>query len=103
MKNTYEAMRLKTGSGDALYYNHYKNLKSFMWKHSGGMNRVDAFRFPEADLAKQPFRVARNIKYFKSSATKVLMKESSQEEAKDWELKSYKKEEEKIHSSIWRN
>ncbi|KAL4559797.1 hypothetical protein LXL04_031943 [Taraxacum kok-saghyz] len=31
---------------------HLKNLKSFMWKHGGGMNRVNAFRISEADLAK---------------------------------------------------
>eukprot|EP00261_Vitis_vinifera_P040856 XP_019082099.1 PREDICTED: TITAN-like protein [Vitis vinifera] len=31
---------------------HLKNLKSFLWKHGGGMDRVDSFRVSEADLAK---------------------------------------------------
>ncbi|KAI7732314.1 hypothetical protein M8C21_010053 [Ambrosia artemisiifolia] len=31
---------------------HLKNLKSFMWKYGGGMDRIDRFRFTEADLAK---------------------------------------------------
>ncbi|KAL4592670.1 hypothetical protein LXL04_005673 [Taraxacum kok-saghyz] len=65
---------LKTGFGDAGNYSkckssthpyvfmvvkqilgkmRMKNLKSFMWKHGGGMNRVDAFRISEADLAKK--------------------------------------------------
>ncbi|KAJ9559543.1 hypothetical protein OSB04_004703 [Centaurea solstitialis] len=31
---------------------HLKNLKSFMWKHGGGMDQVDRFKVSEADLAK---------------------------------------------------
>ncbi|KAI3737427.1 hypothetical protein L2E82_27429 [Cichorium intybus] len=31
---------------------HFKNLKTFMWKHGGGMDRIDRFRVSEADLAK---------------------------------------------------
>ncbi|XP_028111010.1 TITAN-like protein isoform X1 [Camellia sinensis] len=31
---------------------HLKNLKSFLWKHGGGMDRVNSFRVSEADLAK---------------------------------------------------
>ncbi|XP_042755961.1 TITAN-like protein isoform X2 [Lactuca sativa] len=31
---------------------HLKNLKSFMWKHGGGMDRIDGFRISEADIAK---------------------------------------------------
>ena len=31
---------------------HLKNLKGFLWKHGGGMDRVDSFRISEADLAK---------------------------------------------------
>nr|XP_043636564.1 TITAN-like protein [Erigeron canadensis] len=31
---------------------HLKNLKHFMWKYGGGMDRVDHFRVSEADLAK---------------------------------------------------
>ncbi|KVH98139.1 hypothetical protein Ccrd_023649 [Cynara cardunculus var. scolymus] len=31
---------------------HLKNLKSFMWKHGGAMDRVDHFQVSEADLAK---------------------------------------------------
>ncbi|KAK9069874.1 hypothetical protein SSX86_010270 [Deinandra increscens subsp. villosa] len=31
---------------------HLKNLKSFMWKYGGGKDRIDRFRFTEADLAK---------------------------------------------------
>ncbi|GMP34144.1 hypothetical protein CsSME_00007143 [Camellia sinensis var. sinensis] len=31
---------------------HLKNLKSFLWKHGGGMDRVDSFRVSEANLAK---------------------------------------------------
>ncbi|KAK1436738.1 hypothetical protein QVD17_02520 [Tagetes erecta] len=31
---------------------HLKNLKSFMWKYGGGMDRIDRFTFTEADLAK---------------------------------------------------
>lgn len=34
---------------------HLKNLKSFMWKYGGGMNKIDRFRFTEADLAKVLF------------------------------------------------
>ncbi|CAN0829114.1 TITAN-like protein [Linum grandiflorum] len=31
---------------------HIKKLKNFLWKYGGGMDRVDSFRFSEADLAK---------------------------------------------------
>ncbi|KAF8399963.1 hypothetical protein HHK36_015835 [Tetracentron sinense] len=31
---------------------HLKNLKGFLWKHGGGMDRVGAFSISEADLAK---------------------------------------------------
>ncbi|PWA98278.1 hypothetical protein CTI12_AA021670 [Artemisia annua] len=31
---------------------HLKNVKSFIWKYGGGMDRVDHFRVSEADLAK---------------------------------------------------
>ncbi|KAL5858793.1 hypothetical protein ACOSQ4_000089 [Xanthoceras sorbifolium] len=31
---------------------HLKNLKHFMWKYGGAMDRVDAFRILEADVAK---------------------------------------------------
>ncbi|CAA0828531.1 TITAN-like protein [Striga hermonthica] len=31
---------------------HWKRLKSFMWKYGGGMDRVDLFRICEADYAK---------------------------------------------------
>ncbi|KAL6998896.1 hypothetical protein U1Q18_000062 [Sarracenia purpurea var. burkii] len=31
---------------------HLKNLKSFLWKYSGGMHKVDSFRISETDLAK---------------------------------------------------
>ncbi|KAM3752021.1 hypothetical protein ACB098_04G156800 [Castanea mollissima] len=31
---------------------HLKNLKHFLWKYGGGMDRVDAFRILEADVAK---------------------------------------------------
>ncbi|ESR50079.1 hypothetical protein CICLE_v10031832mg [Citrus x clementina] len=31
---------------------HLKNLKHFLWKYGGGMDRVDAFRISQADIAK---------------------------------------------------
>ena len=31
---------------------HLKNLKHFLWKYGGGMDRMDAFRILEADVAK---------------------------------------------------
>ncbi|KAI3957057.1 hypothetical protein MKW92_047767 [Papaver armeniacum] len=31
---------------------HLKNLKDFMWKNGGGMDRVDSFRVSESDLSK---------------------------------------------------
>ncbi|KAK9108496.1 hypothetical protein Syun_024507 [Stephania yunnanensis] len=31
---------------------HLKNLKDFLWKHGGGMDRVDAFRVSESDFTK---------------------------------------------------
>lgn len=31
---------------------HLKNIKGFLWKYGGGMDRVDHFRVSEADLAK---------------------------------------------------
>ncbi|XP_058194458.1 TITAN-like protein isoform X1 [Rhododendron vialii] len=31
---------------------HLKKLKSFMWKHGGGMEKLDSFRLSETDLAK---------------------------------------------------
>ncbi|GMY15123.1 TITAN-like protein [Fagus crenata] len=31
---------------------HLKNLKHFLWKYGGGMDRVDTFRISDADLAK---------------------------------------------------
>lgn len=31
---------------------HWKRVKGFMWKHGGGMDRVDLFRITEADFAK---------------------------------------------------
>lgn len=31
---------------------HLKNLKNFLWKYGGGMDRVDSFRVSESDLSK---------------------------------------------------
>ncbi|KAJ0963278.1 hypothetical protein J5N97_028400 [Dioscorea zingiberensis] len=31
---------------------HLKNLKDFLWKHGGGMDRVESFRVSESDLCK---------------------------------------------------
>ncbi|KAL3824952.1 hypothetical protein ACJIZ3_020981 [Penstemon smallii] len=31
---------------------HWKRVKGFMWKHGGGMDRVDIFRIAEVDFAK---------------------------------------------------
>ncbi|PIA51119.1 hypothetical protein AQUCO_01100153v1 [Aquilegia coerulea] len=31
---------------------HLKNLKNFLWKYGGGMDRVDSFRVSESDLVK---------------------------------------------------
>ncbi|GMH16729.1 hypothetical protein Nepgr_018570 [Nepenthes gracilis] len=43
-------------SGNAIEHlasgDHLKNLKHFLWKYGGGMDRVDSFRITEADLAK---------------------------------------------------
>ncbi|XP_021847570.1 TITAN-like protein isoform X2 [Spinacia oleracea] len=43
-------------SGNAIKHlaseDHLKNLKHFLWKYGGGMNKVDSFRVTEAELAK---------------------------------------------------
>ncbi|KAL2934446.1 TITAN-like protein, partial [Bienertia sinuspersici] len=43
-------------SGNAIKHlaseDHLKNLKHFLWKYGGGLNKVDSFRITEDDLAK---------------------------------------------------
>ncbi|GAB4860435.1 hypothetical protein Ancab_035594 [Ancistrocladus abbreviatus] len=43
-------------SGNAIRHlaseDHLKNLKHFLWKYGGGMDRMDSFRITETDLAK---------------------------------------------------
>ncbi|KAK3183126.1 hypothetical protein Dsin_030412 [Dipteronia sinensis] len=46
---------------------HFKKLKHFIWKYGGAMDRVDAFRISEADVAKWE----KNCKSLKSEATSV--------------------------------
>ncbi|XP_043725261.1 TITAN-like protein isoform X2 [Telopea speciosissima] len=60
---------------------HLKNLKHFLWKYGGEMDRVDAFRISEADLSKWEKR----CESLKSSAASSI--EGSYELSKDIQYK----------------